>query len=189
MKCISPGGNGAGMNDEFLDQQSNQHFAVKPSPGALGIIFGKMAQLGNLFEALENQFDLPAQAIPIQDLPGAEFSFSYGGENQDISSIKQCISLQGDPLFIGLLSQLFAGAFGGLPAFSNHAKATRHQGAISEADARWPLSNFPGAGDALERLNPFEWLTFWLQDSDGSGIESQDHIGSLADYLMDASGT
>ena len=54
---------------QFLDQQSNQHFAVEPSPGALGIIFGKMAQLCNLFEALEDQFDLPAQAIPFQTCP------------------------------------------------------------------------------------------------------------------------
>ena len=170
MEWISPGGNGAGMSDEFLDQQSNQHFAVEPSPGALGIIFGKMAQLCNLLEALEDQFDLPAKAIPFQDLPGAEFTFSQGGENQDVSGIQQCIGLQGDPLFIGLLSQLFAGPFGGLPAFSNHAKATRHQGAISEADARWPLSNFPGAGRCFGAPLPFEWLSLlapevgWLWD-------------------------
>ena len=55
------------MSDEFLDQQSDQHFAVKPSSGALGIIFGKMAQLGDLFKALEDQFDLPAQAVPFQE--------------------------------------------------------------------------------------------------------------------------
>ena len=81
MEWISPGGNGAGMSEELLDQQSDQHFAIKPSSGTLGIRLRKMAQLGDLFKTLEDQFNLPAQAVPFQDLPGAEFSLSQGRES------------------------------------------------------------------------------------------------------------
>src|ERR1700755_1345196 len=102
--------------------------------------------------------------------------------------MQQCIGLQGDSLFIGLFSQFFAGPFGRLPAFSNHAKAPRHQGAISEAEAYLALFNFPRADHALERLWPFEWLRLGIQNPDGSGIESKDHIGPLVDDLMNASG-
>ena len=57
------------MSDEFFDQEGDEQLAVEPSSGALGIVFWQMAQLGNLLEAFEDQFDLPTQAIPFQDLP------------------------------------------------------------------------------------------------------------------------
>jgi len=43
-----------------------------------------VAQLRQGLEAFEDQFDLPAQAIPFQNLAGAEAVFAKGGEDDDM---------------------------------------------------------------------------------------------------------
>jgi hypothetical protein len=43
------------------------------------IVFGQMAPLGDLLEALKNQFDLPAKAVVLQDAFGRETGLGEGG--------------------------------------------------------------------------------------------------------------
>ena len=91
-------------------------------------------------------------------MPERGASGSVGAPLEESGALpgKECIGLQGNALFISLFSQFFAGSFGGLLAFSNHANAPRHLGAISEANASLPLLNFPRASNTVKRLCPFE---------------------------------
>ena len=47
----SPGGKCAGFLNELLSNQGNEQFAIQPGLGADRVIFGKVAQLGDLFES------------------------------------------------------------------------------------------------------------------------------------------
>jgi len=42
----SPGGNGAGVPDEFLGEQGDEQFSIKPGFGAVFIVLGQVAELG-----------------------------------------------------------------------------------------------------------------------------------------------
>jgi hypothetical protein len=57
----------------FWGKQPHQQFAVEPTAHTLLVVFGQVAQLGERLEPFENQFDLPAEPVPLQDLLGAEF--------------------------------------------------------------------------------------------------------------------
>ena len=71
----SPGGKCAGFLNELLSNQGNEQFAIQPGLGADRVILGKVAQLGDLFEALEDQFDLPAQPVGFQNAGNGKFCF------------------------------------------------------------------------------------------------------------------
>ena len=61
---VSPGGNGAGVVDQLVDQQCYEQFSVQPGAGAVVVALGQVAEPGQRLEALEDQLDLPAQAVP-----------------------------------------------------------------------------------------------------------------------------
>jgi len=54
--------------DEAFGDKGHKEFSIQPCLGALLILLGEMSQLGQLLEALEDQLDLPAQAVDLQDL-------------------------------------------------------------------------------------------------------------------------
>ena len=60
------------MVDEFFGERGDKQFSIEPGFSALLIVLGQMAKLGNLFEALKDQFDLPPKAIPLQNQFGRE---------------------------------------------------------------------------------------------------------------------
>ena len=71
-QLVSPGGNSAGVADEFLHQQGHEQLPVQPGPGAVLVVLGQMAEFSQRLEALEHQFDLPPRAIPLEHVRSAE---------------------------------------------------------------------------------------------------------------------
>jgi hypothetical protein len=91
---VAPGGNGAGMVDELFSEQGDKQFSVEPRFGALLIVLGEVAKLGNLFETLKDQFDLPPKAIPLQDQFRREILFRESREDHDVLGIEERFRLQ-----------------------------------------------------------------------------------------------
>ena len=52
------------MVDQLVDQQCYEQFSVQPGAGAVVVALGQVAEPGQRLEALEDEFDLPAQAVP-----------------------------------------------------------------------------------------------------------------------------
>jgi hypothetical protein len=69
----SPGGKAAGAPDKLFGQQGYEQFSVKPRLGALFIVFGQVAELCDLLEAFEDQFDLAAEPVPFENLLQRKF--------------------------------------------------------------------------------------------------------------------
>ena len=81
-QLVSPGGSCAGVVDQLVDQQRHQEFAVEPGAGAVVVVLGQMAEPGERLEAPEDRLDLPAQAVPFENLAGAEGLLAEGGEER-----------------------------------------------------------------------------------------------------------
>jgi hypothetical protein len=76
-------------------------------------------ELRQRFEALEEQFDLPAQPVPVQDLRRAKSDRIKGGKHHHILGILQRVSLQDLAFLGGSAAQPFFGAFDCLLGFPN----------------------------------------------------------------------
>ncbi len=63
VQVVLPRGNGAGVADQFLDQQCCEQLPVQPRPGAFVVVFRQMAQFGEGLETLEDKLDFPALVI------------------------------------------------------------------------------------------------------------------------------
>ena len=83
-QMVSPRGKGERVADQFLDQQGHEQFPVEPGLGALVIPFGQRPPLRQGLEALENQFHLPAQAVPPQDPLGGKGCGRRCREHDDV---------------------------------------------------------------------------------------------------------
>ncbi len=127
MRCASavfsksdpPGGNGAGVADQFLDQQCCEQLPVELRPGAFVVVFGQMAQFGEELEALEDKFHLPSGAVRGRVRPdgpgnaqradrgrgpGGDYGFEEGGIERGVvglegdSEIGECLEVGPDPV-------------------------------------------------------------------------------------------
>ena len=64
----TPRGKITRLANQLVSQQGHKEFAIEPCPGTLVIIFGQVAQPSQAFQALKDQFNLPAQSVPVQHL-------------------------------------------------------------------------------------------------------------------------
>ena len=63
LERVPPGGNITSDSDEFLREESDKQFSIKPCAGTPFVMLGKVAQLRDGFQAPEDEFNLPAQAV------------------------------------------------------------------------------------------------------------------------------
>ena len=110
------------MGSHFLRQQSDEEFSIKPGPRTLLVVLGQVPQLRNLLESLENQFDLPAQTIPLQHCLRGEFLLGERGEHHDELRVEQSLGPQGGFALAGLGTKLALSLGNSFGAFSNGAK-------------------------------------------------------------------
>src|SRR5438094_5243296 len=68
----SPGGKRLGVTLHFFGQQRDQELPIEPGTAGTRIELGQMPKSGQRLESLESQFDLPAHAIPFQNLRVAQ---------------------------------------------------------------------------------------------------------------------
>ena len=71
---VSPGGNKFRSDNELFSQECNKELPIEPGLCALRVLLGQVTEIGDLLEALEDQFDLPSQAIPFQNGVGGKGS-------------------------------------------------------------------------------------------------------------------
>ena len=109
LQVVSPGGNGAGVAYEFFHQQGHEQLPVQPSPGALLVMLGQMAQFCERLEALENQFDLPTRAVPLEHFHSAELGHREGREHDHVLGVLEGFRLQLLALFRSLPAQALVG--------------------------------------------------------------------------------
>ena len=81
----SPGGNGAGVAHQLLRQQRHEELAVEPGAGAVVLALGQVAELRQRLEALEDELDLPADAVPVEHPAGVEVRLGEGGEQDHVA--------------------------------------------------------------------------------------------------------
>src|SRR3974377_225368 len=93
LQLVSPGGKSARLRQNLLGEQRDEQLAVEPRLSAFRILFGKMAQLGNLLKTLEHQFDLPPKSIVLQDQARRKFRLWKGGQHRDILGVDQGLRL------------------------------------------------------------------------------------------------
>ena len=70
------------MVDQLLHQQRHEQFPVEPCLGAVVVVLRHVPQLGQRLEALDHQFDLLAQGIPLQHVGGGK-----GGSGNVVKTI------------------------------------------------------------------------------------------------------
>lgn len=100
---VAPGGKSLRVSIERLEQQGNNELGVNPPFGRIGIFMRQVAQLEQLFEPLEGQFHLPAEAVQLKDLAGGQQAFGQGREEHDEVARLQRARLKASAFFLGLL--------------------------------------------------------------------------------------
>ena len=142
VQMVPPEGNGAGLADQFLDQQRGAQLPVQPRPSAFVVVFGQMAQSGERLEAPENELHLPSDAVPFQHLSGVKPGFREGREQDHEFRILEGLRLELRALIARILAQFGVRNPDGLVGLPQRAHASRHRLGGAGRDRR------PGSGDA-----------------------------------------
>ena len=77
---------------------------VEPCLGTGIVVLRQVPKLRQGLETLEDQFDLPAKAVPLQNISGGEGCFGEGTEQDDVLGIGERFRLDGRALATGMRS-------------------------------------------------------------------------------------
>jgi hypothetical protein len=65
---VARGGNIAPDADQFLCQERDQQFSIKPSTGTAVVMLGHVPKLGKALQSLKHQLNLPTHAVRSQNV-------------------------------------------------------------------------------------------------------------------------
>ncbi len=82
------------MADQILHQKCHRQLAVEPGHGAVGVVLGQVPELRQGLEALEDKLDLPAGAVPLQNVRVRELRGGEGCEDDHVLGELQGLRLQ-----------------------------------------------------------------------------------------------
>src|SRR6516165_6391997 len=92
LQAVSPGGKRACLRQNLVSQQRHEQLAIQPGGRTFLILLGQVTQLSDLLEAFENQFDLPAEAVPFQDQGRRELLLWKGRQHHNVLRVNECCS-------------------------------------------------------------------------------------------------
>src|SRR3972149_6970811 len=147
-----------------------------------------MPQLSDLFESLEQQLDLPAEPIPLQNHDGGILILRKRREHHNVLSVDEGFWLQLRPVFAGFALELLDGLGNGGLALPHHTYPSLDGCLILKGHAHLPSGNLSGALDSLEFFQQGKLIALLGMQNNALGIEPNGHPGSPRSYVVDACG-
>src|SRR5579863_9440078 len=89
-----------------------------------------MAQLGDLLEALKDQFNLPAKPIPLQDDCCRKLFWRKSRQYHDVLGVNQSLGSKFGTFFASVASKPFMSQHDGGLSFAYHTNSCGHRGLI-----------------------------------------------------------
>ena len=187
-QVVSPGGNGAGVGDQLLGQQSHEELAEEPGLGAFVVVLGQMPELCQRFETLEHQLDLPAGAVPLQHVRYAELRFRERREDDHVLGKLQGLRLQLRALLGSLLAQALVRDANRFPGLAQRAHPPGHRSALLVDGLDSPRPDRPGAPHRLDGFQQVERLVFPCAERQRLRVDPDRQPTAGLGHIADASG-
>ena len=135
-------------------------------------MLGQMSQLGDLFESLKQQFDLPAKPVPLQNHGGGIQIFSKRREHHDVLGIDAGFRLQLRPVLTDFALKLLDGMGNSCFAFAHDTYPGRHRFLILKGHKHLPRGNLSSVLNCFEFFEQLKIITLLSMQDDAMWIES-----------------
>src|SRR6516162_646219 len=188
VQAVSPGGKRACLRQNLVSQQRHEQLAIQPGGRTFLILLGQVTQLSDLLEAFENQFDLPAEAVPFQDQGRRELLLWKGRQHHNVLRVNERFGLQLRTTFAGFASQLFMGQCNGDLALADRTYPHRHRWPLLPWNQRIPRRNLAASLEWSEFLKQFKSCSRRSLQRDAVGVQSHREMAVALGNIMDAAG-